>query len=101
MVSESYPCFVAGAAASTGSFDAAAVKALRETELQLASLTMRPKENPVDPKDVRTLLDHARLYSWPGHLGHLAWLWGGEETQTVPVPSANITSLYEKLGVIA
>src|SRR5215471_1027910 len=93
MVSESYPCFVAGAAASIDSFDAAAVKALRETELQLASLTMRPKADPVDPKDVRGILDHARLYLRPGHLGQLAWLWAGEEIQTAPVPSANITSL--------
>jgi len=100
MVSESYPCFVAGAAASIDSFDAAAVKALRETELQLASLTMRPKEDPVDPKDVRSLLDHGRLYLWPGHLGQLAWLWEGEEIQTIPVPSANIASLYERLDVI-
>ena len=100
MVSESYPCFIAGAAASTGSFDGAAIKALRETELQLASLTMRPEAEPVDPKDVRSLLDHARLYLRPGHLGQLAWLWAGEEIQTLPVPSANITSLYEKLDVI-
>jgi thiazole/oxazole-forming peptide maturase SagD family component len=101
MVSDSYPCFVAGAAASTASFDAAVLKALRETELQLASLTMRPQENPVDPQDVRSLLDHGRLYLRPGHLGQLAWLWAGEQAQKVPVPSANITSLYEKLGVIA
>jgi ribosomal protein S12 methylthiotransferase accessory factor len=101
MVSDSYPCFIAGAAASTGSFDGAAVKALRETELQLASLTMRPKADPIDPKDVRSIPDHARLYLWPDHLARLTWLWVGEEIRTVPAPSANITSLYQKLGVIA
>ena len=101
MVSDSYPCFVAGAAASTGSFGGAAIKALRETELQLASLTMRPKADPVDPKDVRSIADHARLYLWPGHLARLSWLWAGKEIKTVPEPSANITSLYQKLGVIA
>jgi len=100
MISASYPCFVAGAAASIDSFDGAAVKALRETELQLASLTMRPKMRPIAAERVRNIIDHARLYFWPRHLGQLAWLWAGEENHTPSVPSANIEELHEELATI-
>src|SRR5215469_14156544 len=100
MVSDLYPCFVAGAAASIGSFEDAVVRAFRETELQLATLTMRPEISPIAPEHVRNILDHARLYLWPDHIGQLTWLWSGDEIQTTPVPSANIEKLYEELDAI-
>jgi thiazole/oxazole-forming peptide maturase SagD family component len=100
MVSDSYPCFAAGAAASIDSFEDAATKAFRETELQLASLTMMPKMSPIAPEHVRSIVDHARLYLRPDYLGQLTWLWSGKEVHTIPVPSANTEELYEELGVI-
>lgn len=100
MVSDSYPCFVAGAAASISSFEDASVKAFRETELQLATLTMLPEMSPIAPERVRNILDHARLYLRPEHIGQLTWLWSGKEIQTTPVPSANIEKLCEELNAI-
>lgn len=100
VVSDSYPCFVAGAAASISKFKDAAVKAFRETELQLATLTMRPEMSRISPEHVRNIFDHARLYLWPDHIGQLTWLWSGKEIQITPVPSANIKKLYEQLDAI-
>jgi hypothetical protein len=100
MVSDSYPCFAAGAAASIDSFEDAAVKAFRETELQLASLTMMPEMSPIAPEHVRSIVDHAQLYLRPDYIGQLTWLWSGKEVQTIPVPSANTEELYEELDAI-
>jgi len=99
MVSGTYSCFAGGAAASTDSFEDAAVKAFRETELHLASLTMMPERSPIAPEQVRNILDHAQLYLWPV-FGHLTWLWSGKEVQTIPVPSATTEELHEELNTI-
>jgi thiazole/oxazole-forming peptide maturase SagD family component len=100
IVSDTYPCFVAGAAASIIEFEEAAIKALREAELLLAQWTMRPTMRPIEPELVRNALDHARLYSGPEYISRLSWLWAGQETRTVPIASANIDELHEKLRTI-
>lgn len=100
MLSDEYPCLLAGAAASITGFDDAAVKAFRDVELHLAQWTMRRKMHPIDPENVRNSLDHARLYFWPDYLGQVAWLWSGDEVHTTPVPSASAEELYEKLDAI-
>lgn len=101
MVSEqSYPAFVQGASASLESFDQSVGKAFHEAELALLHLLKFPKSRPLDPKKVHDPMGHALFYAHPAHLDNLKWLWSGNETSAISLPSSSLDELYAKLDPI-
>lgn len=84
IVSETkYPCFAHGAAASLESFDDALAHAFREAELRLTLMLKNCKVRPIEPSDVKTVEDHARLYAYPEYLDHIRWMWEDAAVRTL------------------
>ena len=82
-----FPCFFSGAAASETSFETATMKALDEVEQGLTSIRQYSHESrPLSPTEVRSPLDHGRLYLHPGYQDTLAWMWEGELSRSPPDP---------------
>lgn len=98
--SGSFPCFVNGSAASVTSFDEAVAKAFHEAELGLIQALKFPKHRQIQPTQVVNPMDHAKLYAHPKHLGNLAWLWAGEETDSIPAPVASINDLLNRFQAV-
>lgn len=104
IVSNDYPCFVSGAAATIDydEVDSTIMKALQEAEYSLLlCLRYLPKARSVNPLRVRTPMDHGRLYYSKRYAESLAWLWDGDEVESAPeLPQASYEELLRKLDPI-
>ncbi len=97
---DSFPCFVNGSAASVASFDEAVAKAFNEAELGLIqALKFRPHRQ-IRPTQVVSPIDHAKLYAHPKYLENLAWMWAGEETVDIAMPTATIDDLLQRFEAV-
>jgi len=97
---DQFPCFVSGAASSEKSFDEAVSKAFHEAELGLIQTMKKRPHKPIDPDHVSSPGDHAKLYALPDHISNIEWLWQGEETDSLPEPTATIQLLLEKFEAV-
>lgn len=79
IVSDEYPCFVSGAAATiNGSFiDDAVLKSLQEAEYNLLLALRYPDYTPIKVDEVSTPADHGRFYYFKENAEKLHWLWEG------------------------
>lgn len=88
IVSDEYPCFVCGAAASLSNsneeVEQTINKALQEAEYCLYSCLKWPNYDRIEPKKVRTPNDHGRLYHFPEYISQLKWLWSGPVCDKIP-----------------
>jgi thiazole/oxazole-forming peptide maturase SagD family component len=94
------PCFVSGAAASTSSFEEALSKAFQEVELALDARIRHPYQRRINPVRVRSVRDHARLYSFPDHVLTLRYLWAGEQLDHVPQPTRSTREILDELDPV-
>jgi thiazole/oxazole-forming peptide maturase SagD family component len=99
-VSDEYPAFVAGAAASLTAAEHALQKAFQEAELSLMSMRARPQPDPIAPADVVSLTDHRTLYAQPEYAEHVRWLWSGELGGPLPRVTATSDQLMRDLDAV-
>jgi thiazole/oxazole-forming peptide maturase SagD family component len=79
IVSDEYPFFVSGAAATIdkNAISATIYKSLQEAEYSLLLCKNFPDESEIDPKSVSTPTDHGKIYHIKKYAKTLEWLWGG------------------------
>lgn len=81
IVSDDYPCFVCGAAAtinhSSESLAKTISKAFQEAEYCLYSCLKYPDQSNIEPASVCTPRDHGKLYHFAKYKDCLKWLWTG------------------------
>lgn len=104
IVSDEFPCFVSGAAATLDS--AAAVdtihKSLQEAEYNLLLALRYTDRTPINRSEVSTPADHGRYYYSAKNAHYLCWLW--ELSPTTPhvrpnIEFENLEDLYEQLRI--
>jgi thiazole/oxazole-forming peptide maturase SagD family component len=101
IISDQHPCFYSGMGASLQCFADAAAKAFYEAESFVEAKLRRPFKCRIKPEDVRRVIDHARLYAFPDHIGALEWLWSGPQATTPADPTATVEDLYRRLEAVA
>ena len=94
------PAFMSGAAASLVSFEDALQKAFMEAEAFIETIIRRPFKRRIRVENVRRVLHHAQLYSFPEHAATLTWLFAGEQASTPPQPQTNIGRLLTELDPV-
>lgn len=77
IISNEYPCFVSGAAASIGNGNIAILKALQEAEYNLLLALDNPALSPPKKEEVKTPQDHGRYYHFYENAQLISWLWSG------------------------
>lgn len=77
IVSDEYPCFVSGAAATIDkdSVDSTILKSVQEAEYNLLLALRCPNMEPIDPTSVSTPADHGKVYYFKENADKLHWLW--------------------------
>ena len=77
IVSDEYPCFVSGAAATIDKdfVDSAILKSVQEAEYNLLLALRYPDMTPIDPTSVSTPADHGKVYYFKENANKLHWLW--------------------------
>ncbi len=93
-----YPCLVSGAAADF-SFRLAMEKAFNEAEYMLLSWYKAKPKRVSKLEDVVSVLDHGRLYFYPGQLQHLSWLLDANEKQPEKFGRMDIFSQFNPVIV--
>lgn len=80
IISEEYPCFVSGAAATIErvAIPETIIKAMEEAEYNLLLAIKYPYEQEINPKTVRTPIMHGMVYYCKENAESLYWLWNGE-----------------------
>lgn len=96
----SFPYFMSGAAVSDA-FEPALAKAFHETELMVMCLREPDKPWHLEPKQVKSITDHALLYAQPEYAQSLRWLWSGKEVNSIPTQSVKMPALFDNLDAIA
>ena len=83
VVSNEYPFFVSGAAATIekANIPNAIYKALQEAEYNLLLCINYPDNSEIDPKLVSTPTDHGKVYHMEKYADMLSWLWNGRKTE--------------------
>ena len=83
VVSNEYPFFVSGAAATIerASISDTINKALQEAEYNLLLCINYPDNSEIDPKSVSTPTDHGKVYHIEKNANMLSWLWSGRKTE--------------------
>ena len=83
VVSNKYPFFVSGAAATIKKVNIpdAINKALQEAEYNLLLCINYPDNSEINPKLVSTPTDHGKVYHTGKYAGMLSWLWSGHKTE--------------------
>lgn len=103
IVSDEYPCFVSGAAATIeyDSIHQTIVKALQEVEFNLLSVLRNLDRSEISPKEVLTPSDHGRVYYSESNKKKIEWLWSGkiEDHFEVPIRCTNLVGLQKILDV--
>lgn len=77
IISDKYPCFVSGAAATIdkNSVDSTILKSAQEAEYNLLLALRYPDMTPIDPFSVSTPADHGKVYYFKENSDKLHWLW--------------------------
>ena len=76
IVSDEYPCFVSGAAATISrEIDDTILKSAQEAEYNLLLALRYPNKRPIDPTRVFTPAEHGRVYHFKENSTKLSWLW--------------------------
>ena len=88
IISDEYPCFISGAAATIdrNSINSAIMKALQEAEYSLLLVLESPDMSEIDPKDVLSTTDHGKLYYFQTNAKKLEWLYSGDAEKTFAEP---------------
>lgn len=83
VVSNKYPFFVSGAAATIKKVNIpdAINKALQEAEYNLLLCINYPDNSEINPKLVSIPTDHGKVYHTGRYAGMLSWLWSGRKTE--------------------
>ena len=103
IVSDMYPCFVCGAAATLDRVENSLCntihKALQEAEYCLYSCLDNPDYATIDPQKVVSPKDHGKLYHTNQYIKSLEWLWSGDVVNTLPMRNTiyNFDDLAKKL----
>jgi thiazole/oxazole-forming peptide maturase SagD family component len=99
LVSDSFPCFMSGAAVSD-SFEAALSKAFHESEIAITCIRKPKKGYLLRPHNVKTIADHALFYAQPEYVNKVKWLWSGKEAKKIPVQTSTITQVLKELNAV-
>lgn len=99
IVGKQYPCFASGAAAEL-SFNEAASKAYEEAECGLLGKIYHPADEAIDPRDVRSPLDHGALYASPDYIWNIEWLWSGTIVNKVRPLVQSIDEIKSSLNLV-
>ncbi len=85
VVSDVYPCFVSGTAATIDREDIlkTMVRAMEEAEYNLCLAIQYPCDYKVDPQAVATPMMHETVYHLSRYAKKLEWLWSGEMTNEI------------------
>lgn len=106
IVSDEYPCFVSGAAATIdkNSIDSAILKSAQEAEYNLLLALRYPDITSINPNSVSTPSDHGKIYYFKENADKLHWLWKNaipEDHFQESVVVDNIDSFYnERLKLV-
>ena len=86
-----YPFFVAGASASTDSFEDALDKAYQEAELIFASaVNIEQLPDKLSPEEVQSPGEHGRFYYYDHFKEEIEWLWAGPREYELPEVDINM-----------
>ena len=79
IVSDEFPCFVSGAAATLDedTVDNAILKSIQEAEYNLLLALRYPDKSPIKPDKVLTPADHGKVYHFKENAERLRWLYEG------------------------
>lgn len=79
IVSDEYPCFASGAAATIddNKVESAILKSIQEAEYNLLLALRYPDVTPIDPEKVLTPADHGKVYHFQENAERLRWLYEG------------------------
>lgn len=102
-VSDEYPFFISGAAATIdkNSINKTINKALQEAEYSLLMTLKNPEAIKMDPKDVSTPSEHGDLYCHEMYAKKLCWLYEGDTEKAFQKPKyTGYRQLLEVLKVV-
>ena len=103
-VSEKYPCFVSGAAATidSGKICDTIKKAVNEAEFNLEFAIKYPSEAKTKMKKIVLPVDHGRFYYSKQNAKKLSWLWHGKIVKSASkINEISFEDLCEKLQAIS
>lgn len=101
IVSNEYPCFVSGAAASVGDANKAILKALQEAEYNLLLAIDNPKLLSPKKEDVKTPQDHGVYYHFYENCQKISWLWSGnKQIDTTLIETFDFNKIIDDFKVI-
>lgn len=103
IISEEYPCFVSGAAATVeADFIPVAIhKSLQEAEHNLLLCIDCPDDSEIEPHSVTTPIDHGKVYHVEKYARTLSWLWHGCVTSSfATIKKRSIEDLKAELETI-
>ncbi|MBQ3263625.1 YcaO-like family protein [Candidatus Saccharibacteria bacterium] len=104
IVSDEYPAFVSGAAATVqgGFIHDAIIKALQEAENNLLLVLLSPDRVEVRPEEVVSPTDHGRVYFDAANASKISWLWSGKaRTDFVEPRYTDYEQLFSILETVA
>lgn len=102
-VSDQYPCFVSGAAATLdgGKICETVKKAVDEAEFNLDFAIRYPQQTP-KMKQIVFPVEHGRFYYDKKNAKKLNWLWSGSVVKSISrIEEISLEELYEKLQAVS
>ena len=77
IISDNYPCFISGAAATIekNQVENAILKSIQEAEYNLLLTLRYPDMSPIDPKKALSPTDHGKVYHFKENAEKLRWLY--------------------------
>ena len=101
IVSDEYPCFVSGCAASKGTSDEAIIKALQEAEYNLLLAIENPFLDPPKIEEIKTPQDHGRYYQFYENAQKISWLYSNNKySKNYLSKSYDFNKLIKELNVV-
>lgn len=103
-VSEKYPCFVSGAAATidSGKICETIKKAVNEAEFNLEFAIKYPNKDEIKMKKIVYPVDHGRFYHSKQNAKKLNWLWRGKIAKSISkIDETSFDDLCEKLQTVS
>ena len=101
IVSNEYPCFVSGCAASIGDSNDAILKALQEAEYNLLLAIENPFTSPPKIEEIKTPQDHGKYYHFFENSKKISWLFSNNNYSNNYLSKAiNFDELVKKLDAI-
>lgn len=89
IISDQYPCFVSGAAATIDkdNIEKTIIKATQEAEYSLLLCLQNPDKSTISYEQISTPADHGKYYHSKENSSKISWLWSGEATKSISNPT--------------